>query len=135
MTPKLAENWQTAVAKTAAAGAEAKQRGRAAYQALKGDLRAPEPVGHAKRNIALIVGAIGGAVAYLTARRRRRSEWVTADITPESLLEPSSSAPGRRAGWPASARAGDRAAASVDEMIADAADAAAGPPAVSPQRR
>lgn len=132
MTPNVAEKWQTAVEKTAAAGAEAKHRGRATYRALIGDLRVPEPVGHRKRNIALVVGAVGGAVAYLMARRRRQSEWSTADITPESGPESGSSVPGSRAGWPA--RVGDQAAASVDEMIADAAETAARPP-ISPQRR
>jgi hypothetical protein len=135
MAPKVAQKWQATVDKTTAAGAEAKQRGRATYHALKGDLRAPEPVSHRKRNIALLVGAVGGAMAYLTARRRRQPEWLTADITPESGLQQGASASARAAGWPASARVvSDRAAASPDEMISDAAETAASSP-ISPQRR
>jgi len=119
--------------RTTTVGAEAKRRGRATYLALKGDLRAPEPAGHRTRNIALIVGAVGGAVLFLAARRRHEPEWLTADATPEFGLEPGEPAPGRSAGWPDSARGGDRAAASVDEMIADAAETATSGP-ISPQR-
>lgn len=134
MAPNMAQKWQAAVEKTTAAGAETKQRGRATYHALKGDLRAPEPISHRKRNIALVLGAVGGAIAYLTARRRRRPEWLMADITPESELSPGASVPARGPGWPASARAGDRATGSVDEMISDAAETAASGP-ISSQRR
>jgi hypothetical protein len=132
MAPKVAQTWQAAVEKTTATGAEAKQRSRATYHALKGDLRAPEPVSHRRRNIALLVGAVGGAMAYLTARRRRRSEWLTADITPESGLEPGTLASVRGTGWRPSARVGDRAAASPDEMISDAAETAVSGP-IPPQ--
>jgi hypothetical protein len=134
MAPNVAQKWQAAVEKTTTAGAEAKQRGRATYHALKGDLRAPEPVSHRKRNIALVLGAVGGAMAYLTARRRRQPEWLMADVTPVSELNPGASAPARGTGWQASARASDRAAASVDEMISDAAETSASGP-ISPQRR
>lgn len=123
LSPKVADGWHVAVVKTGAAGAEAKLRGKAIYHALKGDLRMPEPVNYRKRNIALAVGTVGAAAgaAYLAARRRRQPEWLTTDITPESELQsgmPTPTAPGQ------SSRMGDRAAASVDEMISDAAETA-----------
>ena len=134
MAPNVAQKWQAAVDRTTAAGAEAKQRGKATYHALRGDLRAPEPTSHRKRNIAVLVGAVGGAVAYLTAWRRRRPEWLTADIVPESELRPVTSVSERAVGRPASARVSDRGAASPDEMISDAAETAASGQ-ISPQRR
>ncbi|MCI0686711.1 MAG: hypothetical protein L0Y54_05660 [Sporichthyaceae bacterium] len=146
VTPKVAHGWHKAVDSTSTAGSEAKVRGKATYYALKGDLRPAEPANHRKRNIALAVGALGAGAtaAYVAARRRRQPEWLTADITPEtgttsatgktpaaaktsstqtSWTRPSQPATtGRPA--PASARVGDRGAASVDEMLADVAESA-----------
>ena len=110
--PNVSNGWHTTVAKTSAAGSEAKLRGKATYQALKGDLRAPEPTNHRRRNIALTVGAVVAAgAAYLAARRRRQPEWLTADITPETeiskpgLKTPTGQAPlGGRSTSPGAAR-------------------------------
>ena len=109
--PTVSNGWHTTVARASAAGSEAKLRGKATYQALKGDLRAPEPTNHRKGKVALAIGAAAGAV-FLAARRRRQPEWLIADITPETeLTKPNPKSPG------------DRGGASVDEMIADTAEA------------
>jgi hypothetical protein len=99
MAPKVAQKWQAAVDKTTAAGARPNSAAGPPTMRSRATC-AREPVSHRKRNIALIVGAVGGAMAYLTARRRRQPEWLTADITPESRLQPGASASARAAGWP-----------------------------------
>ena len=109
--PKVSNGWHITVTKASAAGSEAKLRGKATYQALKGDLRAPEPTNHRKRTVALAIGAAAGA-AFLAARRRRQPEWMIADITPDTELTK-----------PDLMSVGDRGGASVDEMIADTAEA------------
>ncbi len=129
LQPRLADGWHHAVDSAGSAGTEAKARTKATYHAIKGDLRV-EPESHRKRNVAIAVGAVGAAAAaYMAARRKRQPEWLTADVTPE---EPAKTTQSRLSARTTTGRPADRAGASPDEILSDAAEAASKATAKAP---
>jgi hypothetical protein len=136
--PKVAAAVAAALAASEPAREEARTRGTAAIAALRGEVEAPKPKKHRVRELFLLAGVVGAAVAgwkaWVGQTNRQPEPWATPIGTASSAgagtggTAGSSAGSGttRTAGTPISAAASpvtdDQAGASPDEALADKAD-------------